>query len=333
MTFRPRGEVTLRLCHQRMSENRSSYDPVWQNNPTDVWFWAVRTILLVVSLLGNGLVVVLIVKRSRLHTSPNWIICSLAIADLLVTVAIGTTEMLCTLNYCTFSCNWWILNVFYDMAVIASVFNLCALTYDRFLAIVHPLKYQLVMTRTRVFILLLFAWGTAIAAPLPSFASHLLGDYKSYRAFQILFLFFCEFLPSVLLLVAYVTMANIARRQVVRIERYRKALKFNNLHRCSVTKAPFRVQKINSNVQIIGILVFIFNLCFLLAVYKGVINYVFFKPVSPAVISITRILYHFNSAANGLVYAIFKTEYKQEIKRLLGVWSGAKCKPWMSCAV
>ena len=48
----------------------------------------------------------------------------------------------------------------------ASVTNLCALTLDRYLAIVHPLRYVTFLTKKRVALLVSAAW--AVASTLPS---------------------------------------------------------------------------------------------------------------------------------------------------------------------
>ena len=49
-----------------------------------VWFWVVGWMLTILRVLGNGLLIYLITSRKRLHSTVNWFLLSLGLADLCV---------------------------------------------------------------------------------------------------------------------------------------------------------------------------------------------------------------------------------------------------------
>ena len=46
-----------------------------------VWFWVLGWFLTTVAVVGNGFVIYLITTKRRLHTTTNWFILSLSVAD------------------------------------------------------------------------------------------------------------------------------------------------------------------------------------------------------------------------------------------------------------
>ena len=121
-----------------------------------VWFWVLVWMLTVLTVLGNGLLIYLIITRKRLHNTVNLFLFSLALTDLCVglmhfpTMAACNSPTLC--NTCiTTAFRWLILNL--------SMTNLCALTVDRYIAIVSPFTYVVFKAEKRHFFLLLAAWA------------------------------------------------------------------------------------------------------------------------------------------------------------------------------
>ena len=114
-------------------------------NNLPIWYLVIGGLLSIITVAGNGIVIYLIVTRHRLHTTANWFILSLAIADLILGVSYFLTSSLSdvltspTRNYII----WYAIVSF---LAAASATNLCLLTLDRYIAIVKPLKYVTFMT-------------------------------------------------------------------------------------------------------------------------------------------------------------------------------------------
>ncbi|EDO43902.1 predicted protein [Nematostella vectensis] len=299
--------------------------PLYAVNPKEAWFWVPRTIIMVLSLAGNGAVAYVIIRTFRLHTASNAYILSLTVADLSVTVVFGPFEMACTLLRGTV-CNWWVAKLFYDMTVKASIMNLCALTFDRYLSVVHPLAYPTLVSPFRVKLVITLAWLIGIFSPVPGFVCVVLHKYQGYKALQTAFLFFFEFLPSFFLVMMFVRMAMVVKRQRRSVQQQSHTLQFNHKHGAILPAHPRRYKN-KPTLHVVGLLVFIFNLCFMASIYKGVMNYVFFREVSFHLVAATRILYHLNSCANWVVYAFMKTDIKVELRRLVGLQT-ERDLPW-----
>lgn len=98
------------------------------------WFWVLGGILSVSTVLGNGLVIYLIISRKRLHKTVNWFLLSLAVADLCVGLVHFPTKACISASLCskcvTTAMQWLFLNL--------SMTNLCSLTVDRYIAMLHP---------------------------------------------------------------------------------------------------------------------------------------------------------------------------------------------------
>ena len=121
----------------------------------------------VVSLIGNGLVVVIIFKIRRMQTFMNWLILNLAVADLsasLFCLSIDVPyeifgkwvfgEILCTLLFPLRS-----------VTIFASIFTLMSLSISRYWAITYPFKKQPTIRFAKVLICVIWISSFLLAAP------------------------------------------------------------------------------------------------------------------------------------------------------------------------
>ena len=113
----------------------------------ETWFWILGWVLSFLTILGNGFTIFLVCSRQNLRTKPNAFIVSLAVADFCVGLSVIPSLFACDV---TNSCYWpqhlgsWV-NFIRWLFSNTSVVNLCGLVLDRFIAIVHPLKYITLM--------------------------------------------------------------------------------------------------------------------------------------------------------------------------------------------
>ncbi|KAK7058728.1 7 transmembrane receptor (rhodopsin) [Halocaridina rubra] len=119
----------------------SDYIP-YQERPETYIVPALFAIIFVVGVIGNGTLIIIFIKNKTLRNVPNTYIISLALGDLLVlffTVPfvsfIYTDE---SWQYGTFECKF--SEMVRDISVGVTVFTLTALSADRYLAIVSPVR-------------------------------------------------------------------------------------------------------------------------------------------------------------------------------------------------
>lgn len=98
--------------------------------------------------ISNALVCVLFGRYRALRTITNTFIVSLAISDLMVA----------TVFLPTFLANLTVTPYIIAYILLAYLFNFCGITWDRFQAVINPLKYRSRVTRTIVYKILALVW-------------------------------------------------------------------------------------------------------------------------------------------------------------------------------
>ncbi|RCN51102.1 hypothetical protein ANCCAN_02889 [Ancylostoma caninum] len=127
------------------------------------------TVMLII-ILGNLLVVVTVYRDRKLRLQrQNWLIISLALADLLV----GLLVMPLTLIYEIIG-EWKMGNVLCEMwlaldvlFVTASILHICAISLDRYFSVTSPLTYPAKRTPKRMFIYIGVSWVVSLLICLP----------------------------------------------------------------------------------------------------------------------------------------------------------------------
>ncbi|XP_030080088.1 dopamine D2-like receptor isoform X2 [Drosophila hydei] len=133
-------------------------------------YWALILILFpILTLFGNILVILSVCRERSLQTVTNYFIVSLAIADLLVAVVVMPFAVYFLVNGA-----WALPNVVCDfyiaMDVIcstSSIFNLVAISIDRYIAVTQPIKYAKHKNSRRVCLTILLVWAISAAIGSP----------------------------------------------------------------------------------------------------------------------------------------------------------------------
>ena len=115
----------------------------------ETWFKILGWFLSFLTIIGNGFTIFLVCSRRDLRTKTNAFISfivSLAVVDFCVGLSFIPSRFFCDI---TNTCDWphyllswssWV-NIIRWLLSNKSVVNLCVLVLDRFIEIVHPLKY------------------------------------------------------------------------------------------------------------------------------------------------------------------------------------------------
>ena len=117
-------------------------------------------ILNVVVIFGNSLVIVAVFTSQKLRTVTNLFIVSLAVADLSLGVTVLPFSIANeVLGYWVFGPIWCEIWLAVDVWMCtASILNLVAISFDRYLAITHPFKYPHLMSSFRGKVLIGLVW-------------------------------------------------------------------------------------------------------------------------------------------------------------------------------
>lgn len=125
-----------------------------------------------VSLLENILVIVAIIKNKNFHSPMYFFICSLAVADLLVSVSNATeTAVMALITSGNLTISGDVVksmdNVFDSMicsSLLASIWSLLAIAVDRYVTIFYALRYHNIMTQRRAALIIVCIWSFCSAS-------------------------------------------------------------------------------------------------------------------------------------------------------------------------
>ncbi|KAJ0176313.1 hypothetical protein K1T71_008487 [Dendrolimus kikuchii] len=138
---------------------------------TEYNWWALSLLVFpLLTLFGNVLVILSVARERSLQTATNYFIVSLAVADLLVAVVVMPFGV-----YYLFNGVWGLPAVVCDCYIAmdvtcstSSIFNLVAISVDRYIAVTQPIKYAKHKSNGRVWLMIAVAWlvSGAIGSPI-----------------------------------------------------------------------------------------------------------------------------------------------------------------------
>nr|XP_046146718.1 melanocortin receptor 4-like [Oncorhynchus gorbuscha] len=126
----------------------------------------------IVSLLENILVIAAIIKNKNLHSPMYLFICSLAVADMLVSVSNASeTIVIALINGGNLTISGSLIksmdNVFDSMicsSLLASICSLLAIAIDRYITIFYALRYHNIVTVKRAMAVIVCIWSCCVAS-------------------------------------------------------------------------------------------------------------------------------------------------------------------------
>ena len=274
----------------------------------ETWFWILGWVLSFLAIIGNGFTIFLVCSRRNLRTKTNAFIVSLAVADFCVGLSVIPSLFFCDI---TNTCDWpqqlrsWV-NILRWLFSNTSVVNLCGLVLDRFIAIVHPLKYITLMTRPRIIQVISLSWVLPVSFNVLKVTLY----FKTLPVpFIWLSIILFKFLPSVVLMLFFVSMIFHVRRHGRSARIVAKQLSFNH-------QVSFKTQHEKSAVIMMGLVIGVFLVCY--GMHLRCSFTILFQTTSCKDENYKIPVLALNSAINPLVYAFFKRDIKKEFKRLVG---------------
>ncbi|KAM9339688.1 trace amine-associated receptor 1-like [Symphorus nematophorus] len=237
--------------------------------------------LSVLIICGNLLVITSIIYFKQLHTPTNYLILSLAVADLLVGVLLLPFGMMpVRFNTC------WVIGSVDLYLCSCSVWHLCFISVDRYYAVCQPLRYRTKINIRVGVVMILLSW--TISA---------LGQTLSDG--------FCFYLPAIIMSIIYLKILMVAQRQAHSIQNTT----------CQRTKSESKMAR--KATKTLAIVMGVFLICwspfFLSYTSELTINY----KMSLAVGFALRWLGWSNSLLNPFIYAFFYSWFRSAFRMII----------------
>ncbi|NWI89636.1 DRD3 protein, partial [Pitta sordida] len=208
----------------RASSHPNTTDPIpcGANNTTEpdlphshAYYALCYCILILAIIFGNVLVCLAVLRERTLQTTTNYLVVSLAVADLLVATLVMPWVVYLEVTGGVWTFSRICCDIFVTMDVMmctASILNLCAISIDRYTAVVKPVQYQYSTGQSscrRVSLMIVIVWMLAFAVSCPLlFGFNTTGDPSvcsisnpSFIIYSSLVSFYLPFMVTLLLYV------------------------------------------------------------------------------------------------------------------------------------
>ncbi|XP_050416715.2 octopamine receptor 1-like [Patella vulgata] len=221
----------------------------------------------------------------------------------------------CAANYCL---------------IIVSMMTLCFISIDRYIAIVHSLRYPTKITQKRVLCMIFSVWFQGISFSIvPVLYYWIEFDYwevicaiswykeRQRALYYVIFAFIlCFLLPGLVLAYCYYHVLTIAQKQHRRLQKQRNNL--NNLNLNS-TSSPPKYNTSSKAVKSLLVVVLAYFLCMTpfscTKLYKVSVDEQ--QPLPNYMNLVASILAFCSSAVNPFIYGIFRKDFRRAYKKIL----------------
>ena len=176
------------------------------------------------TILLNALVIFAVATRRRLRNNSTILLASLAGADLLTGLvvlpfafAIDLKRLLGFDSFCSLEKAF---TVTLAMVTCASISHLVMISIDRYIAIKYPLRYQDIVTETRILISIVLAWGFTLLVTINELVLALIDSdsvYSIYSHLNTIIQIAIGTLSIVVISLSYGYIYSETRRQVKRL--------------------------------------------------------------------------------------------------------------------
>ena len=200
-------------------------------HPLYIALYVCASIIILPGIAANGLIIAAVSKVRTLRNATNYLICSLAAADLLMMIVMVSFLCYDGLNLSLPVSMQIFLFPSMDIAIAsASIMSLAAVSFDRALAVMKPLHYDRLFHRRRAMYIIIGIWSYVL---LIFTISVLRCKFYSvaYQSTVLTIAYFVGFIiPCAIVLVSYALILCITLRIIKMSRQLEKSLRVNNIY-------------------------------------------------------------------------------------------------------
>ncbi|XP_068199118.1 trace amine-associated receptor 1-like [Antennarius striatus] len=273
-------------------------------------------LLSVSTICGNLLVIFSIIYFKQLHTPTNYLIFSLAVADLLVGVLVFPFSMAFTVTSCLYHedliCK--IRDSFDVSLCTSSILNLCCISIDRYYAVCQPLTYRTKINVQVTMIMILMTWGIAVLIGIAiTFGGYSQGTCEEMCSVDVVVAntmgpVLAFYFPAIIMVCIYLKIFLVAQKQVNIIQNTT----------CQNTRSGTTVSKMERKAtKTLATVMGVFLLCLSPYFFCVVFQPLFHNPPPVPLIEALNWLTLSNSMLNPLIYAFFYKWFRLAFKTII----------------
>ncbi|XP_072330431.1 neuromedin-U receptor 1-like isoform X1 [Scyliorhinus torazame] len=315
--------------------------------------------IFLVGALGNALTCTVIAKHKVMRTPTNYYLFSLAISDLLVLILgmpLELYEMWRNYPFLLGQAGCHFKTFLFETVCFASILNVTALSVERYIAVVHPLKAKYVVTRTHAKRVILTVWLISLCSAIPNTSLHGIyylstpfGEHIEESAICVLLkpawmynliiqvttvLFF--FAPMITISILYLLIGLQLKREKAFSE-FKPGAGHCNYQTARMEQEKARRRQVT---KMLFVLVIVFGICWapfhtdrlmwiLINNWTGELHRLY-----QYVHIVSGVFFYFSSAVNPILYNLMSTRFREMFKEVMCRRKFQSSKPrWYSASV
>lgn len=261
--------------------------------------WAVLGLL---STILNLLVCFIVMIEKRLWTITNAFVVSLSVADLLVAAALIPIYLYENFSHTTTPISGYVI----AFLLLASIFNIGAVTFERYIALTRPIGYRLIMSASKVSLIICISWIVPFGMSILPVAWGADPTTDYHKVYMIVSLFGFVLLPLLAMICIYARLLRVVRRF---ISRNRKRATWGN-------RTGERAGNEEKAVVVFALIFGMFLLSWMPLIFINLCD-VINKPelVTNPIAYTSFYTMLFNTITDPLIYAFFKKDFSDCLRR------------------
>ncbi|XP_069116945.1 adenosine receptor A3-like [Argopecten irradians] len=318
LTLRMDNDSHLGFSEVSMDSSNSSSTQFYQSwrEMSDIVYGIISAILIPCICCGNFLVLISLWKFRKLRTKTNIFVANLSIADSIMGAVSLPMYTAFFFNHEKLEKYKYICITKYSIVVFsssASLLSLVAIAVDRYVAVLHPLKYHVIVTHKRIKHFLICQWTYDI---LTFTIPYYWNNYDQYQTCN-----FYKIFPRVYSV--FIVFVSIAICLLVSMFLYIKIFKVARRHRQCLNMPQFtdcnnkQIRKDAKSAKMMAFILFLFFVFWLPFLMVGPLRYLGVAENFMVIIkNITLLIAMSNSMVNPIVYCWLRKEFSLAFKRL-----------------
>ena len=272
---------------------------------------------------GNLFVCVVFLTSKKLRRNlMNIFLLSLSLSDMLMPVLIVPFYTVHCFRDCShfLTPHCWLLRKARDFVLTATTLNVCAITYDRYLAILRPLQYVAKMTKLRAGIILATVWVIPVVVAATRNLWYHSAEDEEHRHLTVKLFDVAVMIVPVILIQTVMLVVNI---QIIRnIHRQKKSTRVSDVNSISsqTNRDMKEISRLRKGTTSCVLIVLTFIISWL---PKTVHNFSYVvdppNPIlsSPLFFRICFLFLFVQSSFNPFIYTFYRAQFRKAARRLL----------------
>ncbi|XDV41291.1 hypothetical protein PO909_010182 [Leuciscus waleckii] len=281
-----------------------------------ILFYLFFSAIALTTVCGNLLVIIAIIHFKQLHTPTNYLILSLAVADLLIGGFVMPPSMLRSVETC-----WYLGDMFCKihssvdiMLCITSLLHISFISIDRYYAVCHPLQYRNKITPPISLIMISLCWGLAafVGFAMVFLELNIMGAEEFYFdniASSTISSILAFGLPAIIAVCIYLKILLVARRQSKSIQ--------HSAHVQAIQSVNSELKKEGKATKTLAIIMGAFLTFWIPFFLCNLIDPFIGYSVPPLLFDLFLWVGYYNSTCNPIVYAFFYTWFRNAFRIIL----------------